>query len=59
MTLQKIALDSISTIKFIVASVIPCDIDGELNEMSFVEDFWPLNTIPVEFLQKNSIWWRY
>jgi hypothetical protein len=25
---------------------------GELNEMLFLIDFWPLNTIPLEFWQK-------
>jgi hypothetical protein len=37
------------------ASVIPCDIDGGggLGEMSFLIDFWPLNTISLEFWQKN------
>jgi hypothetical protein len=25
------------------ASVIPCDIDGGLSEMTFLIDFWPLN----------------
>jgi hypothetical protein len=33
--------------------VILCDIDGGgLCEMSFLIHFWPLNTIPLNFLQK-------
>jgi hypothetical protein len=27
---------------------------GGLSEMSFHIDFWPLNTIPLEFWQKNQ-----
>jgi hypothetical protein len=32
---------------------IPCDIDGGLSEISFLIDFWHLNTIPLEFWQKK------
>jgi hypothetical protein len=34
------------------ASVIPCDIDGGLSEISFLIDFLPLNTISLKYLQK-------
>jgi hypothetical protein len=35
-----------------VGKTIPCDIDGGLSELSFLIDFWSLNTIPLKFLQK-------
>jgi hypothetical protein len=33
----------------VVPIVIPCAIDGGLSEVSFLLDFWPLNTIPLDF----------
>jgi hypothetical protein len=32
-----------------VPIVNPCAIDGRLCRMSFLLDFWPLNTIPLKF----------
>jgi hypothetical protein len=44
----------------VVPFVIPYAIDGRgLSDMTFLIDFWLLNTIPLEFRQKNPRWRGY